>query len=382
MRIHFLFSSSEGDIVADETLLSRPFLLNPHETHPSLRLGDYFNAIEHVLFQNNGQVLSALLCELWKKPVHTADIQEVLIRSEKHGTLYHLASVEIIGPGSRSKFAVSTAVQEANRQWLAQEFETLRHLGNILSWSYLPVVHFLETLDWPTPQGGVSLSIMLSEWFEDYHEWHLTKTAAGDTGLVIWDLQRGYRMAAEWESRQIYRQASKILTLYYDLRTSHHIHPWHHAAGDFIVKSGHEIVDLKLTTARGYEPLVVFLEDQDINPIMALVYFLLDLSIRMRLDRWEGVGRLAWAPDFCVQPTVEGFFEAMTQMASRGRYSLGSLPDLSSLLKTFRRREFHKLYRQLMDLYRHEGEEMGCLVKEHLEEHCAVLERAIQGDPG
>jgi len=84
-----------------------------------------------------------------------------------------------------------------------------------------------------------------------------------------------------------------ILTLY----KYEHLPPhpsWHHAAG-ISCKEHWGVVDVRLTTARGYEPLVIFIEDQDINPVMALLYFFLDLTVRMRLDRWEGVGEIVWA---------------------------------------------------------------------------------------
>jgi hypothetical protein len=212
MRVRFLFSSSDGDIRVDEALLSRPFLLNPCEEHPSLRLSDYFEAIEHFLFVKRCDSLMDLLGRLWNRPVQVGDIEEVLIRSEKHGTLYHLASAEIFGLGCKAKFAVSGAVSETNQAWLFREFETLKHLNETFRLPYLPEAHFLETLEWTTPGDPVPLSFMLSEWFENYHEWHLSRGDAGEPYLVIWDLQNGYRRATDWEGYEIYRSVSRILT--------------------------------------------------------------------------------------------------------------------------------------------------------------------------
>jgi hypothetical protein len=382
MRVRFLFSSSDGDIPVDDALLSRPFLLNPFEKHPLLRLGDYFKAIEHFLLVKKGDSLMDLLSGLWNRPVHVGHIEEVLIRSEKHGTLYHLASAEFFGLDLRAKFAVSGAVSETNRAWLYQEFETLKHLHETFGLPYLPEPCFLETLEWTTAGGPVPLSFMLSEWFEEYHEWHLSRSDAGVPHVVIWDLQNGYQRAEEWEAYEIYCGVSRILTLYYNVMSSHQIHPWHHAAGDFVVRNEGSRIDVRLTTARGYEPLMIFLEEQDINTVMALITFFLNLTIHMRLDRWDGVGELAWAPDFSVEPTVVGFFQALRTMEKEGRYDPGGADDFAALLKTFREDELRGLCVPLLDLYRREGGEVAGIVEEQLDRHCHTLRSVIQGLPG
>jgi hypothetical protein len=381
MNVKYLFSSADGDIPVDETLLARRFMVNPLEEHPRLKLGDYFRALEHFLFVKRWESLKDILGQMWQRPVRDGDIDEALIRSEKHGTLYHLASLEILASDSRAKFALSTAVSETNRQWLAEEFGTLQSLWDALHLPYLPQAHFLETLEWQTARGPVDLSLMMSEWFENYHEWHLTRSESGEAEPVIWDLQKGYRKAGEWESREIYFQASRILTLYYSMNTSLHIHPWHHAAGDFVVRSEAEVVDVRLTTARGYEPLVTFSEDRDINPVMALLYFLLDLTFRMRLDRWGGVGEIAWAGDSCVRPTVDGFLKALREMEAEGRYGPGNVNGFRSLLRTFGEKDLLKLYRSFVDAYRRESKEMASVAEREIKGHCRSLAQVIQALP-
>jgi hypothetical protein len=43
--------------------------------------------------------------------------------------------------------------------------------------------------------------------------------------------------------------------------------------------------------------------------------FLMDLSIKNRIDRFKGVGDLAWANDIYVMATINGFFEGLFQKA-------------------------------------------------------------------
>ena len=382
MIVEYLFSSPEGDLAADEVTLARPFLLSPSESHPFLCLRDYFNAIRHFVLRQRDQLAMRLLGEGSGASPGSEEIERVIIRSEKHGALYHIASVEVFSAGSRAKFAVSTAISENSQKWLALEFETLTLLNDTYYLPYLPQVYFLDTLKWETPGGVETLAFMLSEWFEDYHEWHLSGSDSGETCAIIWDLQRGYRRAEEKEIYEIYLQASRILTLYYGVKSSHLIYPWQHAAGDFVVKSANGVIDVRLTTARQYGPLVIFLEERDTNPLMALLYFFLDLTLRMRVDRWEGVGRVVWAEDLCVGATVEGFFQALRVMEEEGRYDMGRVDDLSSLLKTFRHEEIRRLCIHLFEFYRKEGGEMLSVIEKQLEDHCRSLCDVIRSFPG
>ena len=117
MMVQYLFSSSEGDVLLDEKTLDRAFLLNPFEAHPFLTLRDYFQSIERFILDR-----VEVLVEKSKTALSPDRIGEILIRSEKHGTLYHVASVEITGDGTRSKFAVSTAFSEPRKEVLLHEY--------------------------------------------------------------------------------------------------------------------------------------------------------------------------------------------------------------------------------------------------------------------
>jgi hypothetical protein len=100
-----------------------------------------------------------------------------------------------------------------------------------------------------------------------------------------------------------------MMTLYYDIETFEQIFPWHHAAGDFVVKTQDKSLDVRLVTARQYAPMLERCEEISVHE--ALLFFLLNLSVRMRLDRLDGVGIVAWADDDCVEATVGGFIEGL-----------------------------------------------------------------------
>ena len=183
MIIKFLFSSPNGDIPIGPKELLTPFKITPSENHPIMTLGDYFSAIKNFILKDNRKSLSPLLNEELEKTVDLDPINKILIRSEKHGAFYHLASVEIFIDNQSIKLAVSTAVTEKGKRWLNREYDLLKYLGNTFKLPYLPKVHFKGDTDWNTEKDKASLSMFLAQWLEDYYEWHLSKDEKADLYL-------------------------------------------------------------------------------------------------------------------------------------------------------------------------------------------------------
>ena len=375
MIVQYLFSSSEGDVPLDDTTLDRAFLLNPFEAHPFLTLRDYFQSIERFIL---GRV--EVLIEKSKTALSPNRIGEMLIRSEKHGTLYHVASVEMTGDGTRIKFAVSTAFSEPRKGVLLNEYETMRFLNQHFSYGYLPKVYVADAAPCSNPKGSETVVMCVSEWLEGYHEWHLSVDQDGKQAVLIWDMEKGNRIASREEGRSIFREASRIPTLYYDTTTYQQIYPWHHAAGDFVVKRGSGTTEVKLTTARNYMPLISFPRKADTNRVTALVAFFLNMAVQMRLDRTGGVGEPIWAREEFVRPSVEGFFGALRTMKAEGRCDWGEAPDLLNLLKKFSKEELHTLYGPLMESYQNEKPEDFKVIEKNLEDHIATLWKILQGN--
>ena len=388
MIIEYLFSSPEGDIslgpVEDPVLggedLTRPFLITPSEPHPFLTLRDYFEAIKEFLLKDQGEPLVRVLEERLNKEIGLDSIHEILIRSEKHGALYHLASVEIFVDKKQTKFAVSTAFSERGKEWITNEYEVLNLLNSSFKLPYLPNVHLKGEMKCQAGNGKhETVSMLLSEWFEEYHEWHLSiDENNNDQKLFIWDFQNGNRYASKEEAFEIFRQASKILTLYYDTKNFNQIYPWHHAAGDFIVKTGDRSIDVRLTTVREYQSIMNYLSEETVNPMIAIVYFFLNLTIRMRLDKLDGLGETVCAGDFSVNATTEGFFDAIRIMESEGRYHLGRPKDLLSLLKSFGEEEIRGLFHPLVDWYREGDTSEFRVIQANLRSHVNLLYHALQ----
>jgi hypothetical protein len=379
MVIEYLFSGPKGDIPIGPDELAIPFKISPSENHPFLTLKDYFEAIKEFLLKDHGKPLIAVIRKRSNMNIGLEGIRKLLIRSEKHGALYHLASVEIFF-GTRSvKLSVSTAVFEKGRDWLTHEFDILKFLDRTFDLPYLPKPYFAGAIERHAGPSKEILSMVLADWFEDYHEWHLSiDKESGKQRVCIWDLKNGHGFASEEESHEIFRKAAGILTLYYDTRNFSQIYPWHHAAGDFIVKRTNGIIDVKLTTARRYESFMGFFSGENVDPVIALIYFFLNLTVRMRLDRLDGLGDTVWAGNFSVEASTRGFFEALRIMEAEGRYYLGKVDDLLSLLKSFSPEEIEKLLHSLLEMYRKDEPGDFSIIQSNLKGHVNRLYRVVQ----
>ena len=375
MKIRYLFSSPNGDISLGPEDLARPFLITPSEAHPFLTLGNYFESIKTFILKDQAKPLISALKERLRKDTSLDDIREVFIRSEKHGVLYHLASVEILVSGQWAKLAVSTAVSKKGKKWLTHEYEILKHLNRSLSLPYLPNIYFKGKIEHQTDnKKHETLTMFLTEWFEDYHEWHLSVDETDkEQKICIWDLQNGNRYASQEEAFEIFSQISKILTLYYDPVNFNQIYPWHHAAGDFVVRTGDGRIDVKLTTARKYESIMAYFSEDTVNPMIAIIYFFLNLTIKIRLDKLDGVGETVWAGNLAVDAATEGFFEALGIMEATGRYNLGQAENLRSLLKSFDEEELERLFQSLYSLYQEDNPSDFSVIQENLKSHIQQL---------
>ena len=132
MHFQFLLSDSRGDIKLSPEDLKQPFLISPDEQHSSLTLADYFGALQKFIMLDDGNLLcSALIKQGQHTDISLSDISGVIIRSEKHGAFYHIASVEITGFKKIIKFAVTTALSETARASLDEEFVILQQLSEI-----------------------------------------------------------------------------------------------------------------------------------------------------------------------------------------------------------------------------------------------------------
>ena len=389
--IRYLVSSPYGDLPVDKDKIDFPLEGDPLKTP----YRTYFDSIRNFLALEEFKPLLNAVNQKLKREVLLKEIGEIIIRTEKHGALYHPASIELILKEEKVKFGLNVAVTDMGRDWLQKEFSVLKNLQEKYDLPYLPNPYLFDNLS--------SISFLLEEWFEGYHEFHITIDEKGGQRLKLWEFGNGYKYLSYEQSFKIYKQASKILTLYYDLKDFYQIYPWHHAAGDFVVRIENENppsppfakggglesptlekgdlggffgqkIDVRLTTARRYDPLMNFDKDA-VNPLFALFYFFLNLSIKMRLDKMDGLGEVVWAEDGCEEAMVEGFFEALKLKESTDNYP-ELVNEFISLLKSFNAEELKISAQPLIDLFSGTGDfpVIKTNLESHVEKLCAILQ--------
>ncbi len=364
--INLLVSSPYGDVPADADKLHLPMECDPLRTSYKV----YFQAIRDFLEKDEFSLILRAAGKKCGEEVELSDLSEIIVRTEKHGSLCHPASVELVLKEKKMKFGLNVAVTETGRMWLKEEFMVISEINVKFNLPYLPRVYCFEEQN--------SISFLLEEWFEGYHEFHLSMTEDGTQGIKLWEYGKGYKFLAPEQSFEIYRQASKILTLYYDINDFSQIFPWHHSAGDFIAKVDDEGVDLHLTTARRYEPYMVFRDEEGINPVLALFFFLLNLTVRMRLDKLDGVGETVWADDFALGATLKGFREALGAKTDLKGY-FDSADAFSTMLKSFSIEDLKAAYHPLVDVY--QGTADYSVITANLDGHVRALHATLQDFP-
>jgi hypothetical protein len=298
----------EGEALHWLVPLSRPG--DGHKSLHSLSYGAYLGAIAKFVSKHVSQMESIV----------GGSISTIDVISEKHGSDYHPARLEVASDAGTRALVVNVALTERGKARLTQEMEILRRLAAKGDRRFLPEVYFCGEQR-ATGEGGrlVLLEMLIGEWLEGFHEFHLTSDpGAGLRPIAVWDTDSGTTFISAQEAKEIYRQAAFVLTYYYDIDTLAEIYPWHHAAGDFVVSRSDGKIDVRLIAARQYAPRIGLANTLE-NRIDGLLLFFANLTVRMRLDRLDGVGEIAWAGNYCLDGAIQGFFEAMRERASCDR---------------------------------------------------------------
>jgi hypothetical protein len=335
--------------------------------HSGISHGDYFTAAR-LFMEEEGLTMVATLpaCPSLN------DIQQVDICLMKHGACYHPARIAVIGDGSRQLFVLNVAVSDSGLRMMDPEIAALKRLGESTGPLSVPRVH---------GQGRVSVGereirMFLGEWFEEFYEFHLSSREKA--GLSVWGAGDRPHHFSQEAAYLVYYQAAKILTQYYNLETTAHISSWHHAAGDFVVRCRGKKIDVRLITVRRYAPLLripegaLDLSGQREQTLGALLLFLLGLSIRMRLDRLDGIGAVGWADETALIATWGGFLEGLSATC----FPAAVLPDPAAQF-----REHLAAYspEEIYMLGERVAASLGCMpeeksvVESHLVSHMAAL---------
>ncbi|MGD8290307.1 MAG: hypothetical protein PVF37_01300 [Desulfobacterales bacterium] len=355
--------------------LSRHF--NSENSNSSPSHGEYFSAARSYLEKDSCKTLLRALELHLRRKVSLHDIREIHIRLEKHGEFYHPACVDVIFGRQKIPFALNVAVAETGIKIIKNEFDCISRLNHEFSDSFIPEVFELGEF---RSAAGREFKMFLGYWFEGYHEFHISRDpTVRENKIRVWNNDRHPCYLSYLQSADLYRQAARILTYYYKVESFEQIFSWHHGAGDFVVKIDPIGLDVKLISVRSYAPLFADLVDsanKEMDPeliLQALLIFFLNLSIRMRLDRYDGVGEIVWSDRVAVKSTLDGFFEGLGL-----KPPIDSLPD--SIETCFRyylsvctREDLYELGKVVMNTFNRRAPELQ-VVKQHLSNHVEELD--------
>jgi hypothetical protein len=381
-QISYFLYESRNRFSSDHPLWKSPLPLHRNASsriaYPqsglSVNYGDYFQAAGQFLKKNHYNVISAAVSHRIGRTIHPEEIRDIRVCLEKHGAFYHPSRIDVVGVDFQTAFVLNVAVSTTGRDHIEKEYGIIEKLNDVIPGHFLPNLYARNDI---ALKKDLKLGMFLGEWFDGYHEFHLSRDPSDNTLKIrVWDPDCGGFYLSAKQCREVYRQASRILTSCYNVETTEHIFSWQHASGDFIVKLDNNTIDVKLITVRNYDA-VLKNRDRNTETVMyALLVFFLNLTIRMRLDRLDGTGELAWSDDISVAGSVLGFLESLAQKP--GTHMLPGPIDVCFMVQLLNHTpsELMAVSRTLLKAYCPQAPEIP-LIRQHLPKHVAVLRRVL-----
>ena len=355
------------------------------ESPDSFCYGNYFEAAHEYLVRDNCRLLIEAVRQRSGKGFEADRLRHINVFLVKHGEFYHPARVEIQFDEQRLNFVLNVAVSDAGRHLLTEEIRCLTRLGQHPAAEYIPSVYGHGDVVSPS---GPNLLMWLGEWFDDFHEFHWTESdPGGNFNLGIWDPNTGIRYLNAHQTGFVFRQAAAILTHFLDLTTFEQIHPWHHAAGDFVIRQQHDRIDVRLVTVRGYTGMLAAAPPADAPghdanlTLQMMLLFLLKLSLRMRLDRVDGVGDPVWADETVVPHTVAGFRSALANKPQPAQLPDAAIRCFDAYMAQCQITDLVEILEAVIDAYPDDHPEKKILIRE-FQTHAAVLFQTVADSLG
>jgi hypothetical protein len=366
------------------------------ENNRAITYGDYFSAACRFLKHDSFAALSGAISQRLGRNIDSKEINGINIYLVKHGAFYHPGRVEACIKNKKLQFVLTVALSTFGRTILLKEYNILQKLNNNFPFSFLSAAYKYGEVSLPKTikkkteekEPGRKAGLLLGEWFDGFNEFHITTDPGNkQKRIIVWDSVNGNYSLSTGETLELYTQAAMILTCYYNIETFEQIFPWHHAAGDFVVKKKYDGIDLKLITARQYESMIGSsagpnLQETDMNSILeGLLIFFLNLSIRMRLDRIDGAGDTVWADDIAVAGTLKGFKNGLSMNCLAIKPENNIFPDslhkyFNNLLLSCNKEDLLDLMINIVASYDNRSSEIS-IIKRNLTRHAEVLHHVI-----
>jgi hypothetical protein len=377
--VSYFLSTTDHPIHEDHPLWSRSLPENWHsgaitpetDSTDDVTYGIYFTSIFKFCAADGWRRLLTAASEQLDLPVAETDLGHLSIFLEKHGGFYHPARLQLDVSDRTLTFVVNVAASGRGRQALPREVAALSHLNAQRPFGWFPrVYHHIYD----------ALPMFMGDWLDGFHEFHLTRRTDNDKlAMVIWDGAEDRCLLSTKQERTMYRKAAMILTACYDPVSSCQIFPWHHAAGDFVIRVDGEKTSVKMITVRDYVPMAGIETEPDSEQAIldALVIFFIHLSVRMRLDRLDGVNEVVWAPDACLAPVIQGFFQGLDLTARISGFPEGFADAFRHYFNHNNKTDLMATAQQVTEAVFDAQAEERCVIDSNLTDHMGDLCRRL-----
>ncbi len=347
-----------------------------------IRHGDCFSAASDFLKRNRYQIITQAVSQRLGRRVSFDEIDEIRIIIDKHGAFYHPAKIEVILKDVRISFVLNIAVTDMGRHCAQREYRILEMLNNDNPHSFIPEIYGQGSVI--TKTDPVEIRLFLAQWFEGFNEFHLSHDPLNETvKIVVWDNERGNFFLTGRQTMHLYRETAKILTYYYNIETFDQIYSWHHAAGDFVLKCRGEDVEVKLVTVRQYRSMFeqnLHHEQASMDPgimLEGLLVFFFNMAIKMRIDRLDGIGEIAWSDSVALLGILKGFFEGLAMKPPSGVFKATLADCFRQHLLDCSLSDFSDINCAIVQRYPSKGPEVP-VIRRHLGEHIEDLYNAVR----
>jgi hypothetical protein len=389
-KFKFFLSTRNDPVQEGDVVWSTPIPLSRHQSAITFKPdsdmfinhGDYFTAARDFLEGEGCKSITQSVSQHLHRDITPDEIEEIRIFLDKHGEFYHPAKIEAVLQAVKISFVLNIAVSDVGKQCAQREFRLLKKLNADYPDSFILKVYAQGTVF--TKMDQVETRMFLGEWFEGFNEFHMSIDSDNKKyKIIVWDHEHGNFFLTDHQAAELYRQATKILTYYYNIETFEQIFSWHHAAGDFVLKCQEDDIELKLITVRQYRSMYEHnIGSEYKNPdaeliLEALLVFFLNTAIKMRIDRLDGVGDIVWSADVASKGILKGFFEGLALKPETSVFAKPLDHCFLQHLLSCSRTDFFDLNYAIAHTYPSQAPEKS-VIRQHLERHVEDLYNAIR----
>ena len=388
-RFKFFLSSIKNPVQEGDLIWSTPIPLSRHQSTGifipdsdiSVNHGDYFTAVRDFLERDRYAIVVRSVSHHLHRNITPDEIEEIRIFLDKHGEFYHPSKIEVVLQADEISFVLNVAVTDVGKKFAQREFRLLKMLNMDYPDSFIPRVYADGNVFTKTNQ--VETRMFLGEWFEGFNEFHISIDPDDPKQkIIVWDHEHGNFFLTAHQATELYRQATKILTYYYNIETFEQIVSWHHAAGDFVLKCQEDDIELKLVTVRLYRSMYENNRPVCINPdaeivLEALLVFFLNTAIKMRIDRLDGVGGIVWSDKMALKGILKGFFEGLALKQETNMFAKPLNVGFRQHLLSCSLTDFFDLNYAIANTYPSQASEAP-IIRQHLRKHVEDLYNAVR----